>query len=85
MPGRCFLTYYFMAAYPGCDEAGMRRLRTFAERTLRVVPEQVQIFTPTPSTWASVMYHTGVDPFTGEPLFVERTIRGKVKQKKLLV
>lgn len=85
MPRRQFLTYYFMAAFPGCTEHEMDRLRAFAERKLGLVPEQVQIFTPTPSTYATAMYYTGVDPFTGEALFVEKNLRAKVKQKMVVV
>ncbi|MBE0644567.1 MAG: YgiQ family radical SAM protein [Bacteroidetes bacterium] len=79
-----FLTYYFIAAYPGSDESHMRTLQRFAASELQIAPEQVQIFTPTPGTWASVMYHTGRDPFTGEPLHVEKGLAGKRRQKDLL-
>lgn len=79
-----FLTYYFIAAYPGSEEGDMHALRRFAARDLGISPEQVQIFTPTPGTWASVMYHTGRDPFTGERLFVEKGLRGKRRQKEIL-
>lgn len=79
-----FLTYYFIAAYPGSEERHMRALQEFATRELRIAPEQVQIFTPTPGTWAGVMYHTGRDPFTGEPLFVERSLREKQRQKEIV-
>ena len=48
-------------------------------------PEQVQVFTPLPSTWSAVMYLTGEDPFTGEPIFVERNLRRKAAQKRILV
>ena len=85
MPRRSFLTYYFMAAFPGCTDHEMARLRAFAERTLGLVPEQVQIFTPTPSTYATAMYCTGIDPFTGEDLFVEKNLRAKAKQKAMVV
>ncbi len=79
-----FLSYYFIAAYPGCEERHMHALRGIAASSLEVKPEQVQVFTPTPSTWASVMYHTGMNPFTGKPLFVERGLKGKRAQKELL-
>ncbi|MDX9820489.1 MAG: YgiQ family radical SAM protein [Syntrophales bacterium] len=78
-----FLTYYLLAAHPGCTDDDMRRLAEFARRELRLRPEQIQIFTPTPSTWSAVMYWTGVDPFSGKKLFVERTVRGKQRQKDL--
>lgn len=79
-----FLTYYFIAAYPGAEEKHMRALQQFAAKELALSPEQVQIFTPTPGTWASVMYHTGMNPFTGEKLFVETSLRGRRAQKEIL-
>ena len=48
-----YLTYYLIAAHPGCNENDMQKLKGFAGRTLRINPEQVQIFTPTPSTYSS--------------------------------
>ena len=62
-----FLTYYIIAAHPGCTDGDMVALRQFASENLGVLPEQVQIFTPTPSTYSSVMYYTEKDPFSGEP------------------
>ncbi|HDS05414.1 MAG TPA: YgiQ family radical SAM protein, partial [Deltaproteobacteria bacterium] len=47
-----FLTYYFIAAHPGCGEEDMRELKSFAGRELKIKPEQVQIFTPLPSTYS---------------------------------
>jgi uncharacterized radical SAM protein YgiQ len=79
-----FLTYYVIAAHPGCTEGDMRRLREFAVEELGLLPEQVQVFTPTPSTYASLMYYTEMDPFTGERLFVEKGLRGKRRQKETL-
>jgi uncharacterized radical SAM protein YgiQ len=79
-----FLTYYLIAAHPGCTEEDMRALRSFASRKLKLLPEQVQVFTPTPSTYSTLMYYTGKDPFTGEPCFVEKTVRGRERQKAIL-
>ncbi len=76
-----FLTYYLIAAYPGCTQEDMFALKRFASEKLGVLPEQVQIFTPTPSTYASLMYYTEKDPFTGETLFVEKSLTGKMEQK----
>jgi radical SAM superfamily enzyme YgiQ (UPF0313 family) len=59
----------------------MRTLRAYAEDKLRLIPEQVQIFTPTPSTFSTLMYHTELDPFTNEPIFVEKNLRGRMAQK----
>ena len=47
-----FLTYYFIAAHPGCTEEDMRELKSFAGRELKTNPRQVQIFTPLPSTYS---------------------------------
>ena len=79
-----YLTYYLIAAYPGCSDAGMKRLKEFVTSKLHITPEQVQVFTPTPSTYASVMYYTEKDPFTGAPIFVEKTLNGKVSQKEII-
>jgi uncharacterized radical SAM protein YgiQ len=79
-----FLSYYLIAAYPGCTQADMQALKRFASQELGVLPEQVQVFTPTPSTYASVMYHTEKDPFTGESLFVEKNPAAKQRQKEVV-
>jgi uncharacterized radical SAM protein YgiQ len=80
-----FLTYYLIAAHPGCSEKDMKRMRAFISRELQVNPEQVQIFTPTPSTYSSLMYHTEIDPFAGQSLFVEKDPKGKQAQKDIVV
>ena len=79
-----FLTYYFLAAHPGCTEMDMKRLKSFVNKNLKLGPEQVQIFTPTPSTYSTLMYYTGLDPFTGEKIFVEKDPVCKKKQKDIL-
>ncbi|MFH0999133.1 MAG: YgiQ family radical SAM protein [Pseudomonadota bacterium] len=80
-----YLTYYFMAAHPGCTEAHMSRLKTFVSRRLHLIPEQIQVFTPTPSTISTLIYHTGVHPVSGAPVFCEKQVRKKEKQKQMLL
>jgi len=80
-----FLTYYMIAAHPGCTESDMKNLKTFASNKLEISPEQVQVFTPTPSTYSSLMYYTEMDPFTGEKIFVEKDIKKKKRQKEIVV
>ena len=80
-----FLTYYLIAAHPGCTPKDMAALRDFTRKELKVSPEQVQIFTPTPSTYSTLMYHTETNPFTGERLFVEKQGHGKERQKQAVV
>lgn len=80
-----FLTYYFIAAYPGCDIDKMIDLNRFIKKELKLNPEQVQVFTPTPSTYATLMYYTGMDPFTGNRIFVEKDKIQKQNQKNTVV
>jgi uncharacterized radical SAM protein YgiQ len=79
---KAYLTYYLLAAHPGCTQAHMHHLRTFALNTLHLLPEQVQIFTPTPSTFATLMYHTEKDPFTRSAIYVEKAVGKKQQQKE---
>ncbi|MDD9302771.1 MAG: YgiQ family radical SAM protein [Desulfobacter sp.] len=79
-----FLTYYLIAAHPGCTAEDMRLLKKFTREKLKTSPEQVQIFTPTPSTFSTLMYYTEKNPFTMDPLFVEKDPRAKEKQKQVI-
>ena len=80
-----FLTYYLIAAHPGCDRNDMLKLKEYASKELQLRPEQVQIFTPLPSTYSALMYYTGKNPFTGEKLFVEKDLLRKEDQKRIVV
>ncbi len=80
-----FLTYYLIAAHPGCTEDDMRELKRFTTEELKMNPEQAQVFTPTPGTWSSVMYYTEKDPVTRKRIFVEKEMRRKEKQKEIVV
>ena len=79
-----FLTYYLIAAHPGCEMKDMESLKKFVKHELKIIPEQIQIFTPTPSTYSTLMYYTEIDPFTGEKIFVEKDNRKKELQKKMI-
>ena len=80
-----FLTYYLIAAHPGCTENDMRELKRFTSEELKMNPEQAQVFTPTPGTWSSVMYYTEMDPVTRKKIFVEKEMRRKEKQKEIVI
>jgi uncharacterized radical SAM protein YgiQ len=80
-----FLTYYFIAAHPGCTEEDMHFLKSFASKELKTNPRQVQIFTPLPSTYSSLMYFTEIDPATGRKIFVEKKPEKKQRQKDIVV
>ncbi len=79
-----FLTYYMIAAHPGCTEKDMKDLKDFANKDLKLNPEQVQVFTPTPSTYSTLMYYTELDPWTLKPIFVEKDLNKKQKQKDIV-
>jgi len=80
-----FLTYYLIAAHPGCEEKDMHELKRFTTQELKMNPEQAQVFIPTPGTYSAVMYYTEMDPITRKKIFVEKDIKRKEKQKEIVV
>jgi radical SAM superfamily enzyme YgiQ (UPF0313 family) len=84
LPQKHYLTYYLMAAHPGCTLAAMQELQRYARHHLHLIPEQVQIFTPSPSTYSTLMYYLGSDPFSHTAIFVERSVKGKMDQKAIV-
>ena len=78
-----YLTYYFMAAHPGCTEDHMRELAAYCRGMLRIHPEQVQVFTPTPSSYSTAMYRTSKDR-RGRDVRVERSIQKRQRQKEIV-
>ena len=79
-----FLTYYLIAAHPGCEEKDMHELKRFTTHELKMNPEQAQVFTPTPGTYSAVMYYTEMDPVTRKKIFVEKDTHRKEKQKAIV-
>ncbi len=71
---------YFISSHPGCTERDMEALSRETTQ-LDFHLEQVQDFTPTPMTLSSVMFYTGIDPYTGEKVYVARTQEEKRRQK----
>jgi uncharacterized radical SAM protein YgiQ len=80
---RYFMTYYLMAAHPGCTMDHMARLKDFLKGGLKILPEQVQIFTPTPATLSTAMYYAETDT-DGCRIFCEKDPAGRQRQKDLL-
>lgn len=80
-----FLTYYLIAAHPGCEEKDMHELKRFTRDELKMNPEQAQVFTPTPGTYSAVMYYTEMDPLTRKKIFVEKDPIRKEKQKRIVI
>ena len=78
-----FLVPYLMSSHPGST---LKEAIALAEylRDLGYMPEQVQDFYPTPSTISTVMYYTGVDPFTMNPVYVCKNPHEKAMQRALI-
>jgi radical SAM superfamily enzyme YgiQ (UPF0313 family) len=74
-----------IAAHPGCNDNDMKKLKQFVSKQLKMRPEQIQVFTPTPSTYSTLMYWTEEDPFTQKTCFVEKNIDRKNRQKRTLL
>ena len=63
------------------DDAAL--LAAYTKR-IGLAPEQVQDFYPTPGTASTVMYYTGLDPFTGKAVYTATNYREKQLQRALL-
>lgn len=79
-----FISCYFIAAHPGESEKEAVNTHNFIEKYLNFSPEQVQIFTPTPSTWATCIYYTGLDE-CGNSIYVEKSVSKKEKYKEIIM
>lgn len=75
------LVPYFISSHPGCRLEDMAHLAA-ETRKLDMHLEQVQDFTPTPMTLASVMYYCGFDPYTGEKLTIAKHMEDKQAQNR---
>ncbi len=77
-----YLVPYLISGHPGCtlDDAIELALEIKANK---VMPEQVQDFYPTPGTVSTVMYYTGLNPFTLETVHIPSG-EEKVLQRALL-
>ena len=75
------LVPYLISSHPGCTEEDMYRL-TKEMKKLGFKLEQVQDFTPTPMTLATVMYYSGYDPYTMKTIYSAKTKQEKLTQKQ---
>lgn len=72
---------YFISSHPGCTKLEMQQLADETKK-MRYRPEQVQDFTPTPMTLSTTMFYTGIDPYTGQKVYVARTAEEKKEQNQ---
>ncbi|MDD5574230.1 MAG: YgiQ family radical SAM protein [Candidatus Omnitrophica bacterium] len=78
-----YLAQYFITAHPGCGPREARELAAYT-RKMGYTPEQIQDFIPLPMTRSSCMYYTGQDPDTGKPLYVARSRRERLEQRRMV-
>ncbi len=78
-----YVVPYLMSSHPGCTMQDAVALAEYL-RDCNHEPEQVQDFYPTPSTLATVMYDTGLDPRTMEPVYVPKNPHEKAMQRALM-
>jgi uncharacterized radical SAM protein YgiQ len=85
--GAGHLKCYFMVAHPGASDKEARELASYVrglEKAGERPVEGVQVFTPTPMTRSTSMYHTGQDPETGESVYIPRPYAEKKAQRRML-
>ena len=78
-----YLVPYLMSSHPGSTLKEAVELAEFL-RDLGYMPEQVQDFYPTPSTLSTCMYYTGIDPRTGQSVYVPKSPHEKAMQRALI-
>ena len=78
-----YLVPYLMSSHPGSTLDEAVELAEYC-RDLGFNPEQVQDFYPTPGSMSTVMYATGVDPRTLQPIYVPKNPHEKALQRALI-
>ncbi len=78
-----YVVPYFIASHPGSDLNSMIELALFLKKN-GYKPDQVQDFIPAPFDIATCMYHTGLDPMTGEEVCVATGLRDRKLQRALM-
>ncbi|NLZ48108.1 MAG: YgiQ family radical SAM protein [Clostridiales bacterium] len=78
-----FLVPYLMSSHPGSDLNAAIDLALYI-KDMGYTPEQVQDFYPTPGSLSTTMYYTGINPMTGEKVYVPKTQEEKDMQRALL-
>ena len=72
---------YFISSHPGCEMQDMANL-AIETKDMGFQLEQVQDFTPTPMTVSTVIYYSGVHPYTLEDIETVKDIQRKKDQNK---
>ena len=72
---------YFISSHPGSNVEAMADLAA-KTKALNFKLEQIQDFTPTPMTLATVIYYSGYHPYTLEKIYTAKTSEQKLAQRK---
>lgn len=72
---------YFISSHPGCEDEDMANLAV-ETKDMGFQLEQVQDFTPTPMTVATVIYYAGVHPYTLKPYNTVKDKEAKLNQRR---
>lgn len=70
---------YFISSHPGSEAEDMANLAA-ETKDMGFKLEQVQDFTPTPMTVATVIWYTGVHPYTLRPVYTAKSKKEKRQQ-----
>ncbi len=71
---------YFISSHPGSKEEDMAHLAV-QTHNMNFKLEQVQDFTPTPMTLATVIYYSGIHPYTLKEIYTARSKDEKQQQR----
>ena len=78
-----YLVPYLMSSHPGSTLKDAVELACYL-KSEGYAPEQVQDFYPTPGTASTVMFYTGLDPFTMKAVYTPTDYREKMLCRALL-
>lgn len=78
-----YIVPYFISSHPGSRLKDAIELAEYIKE-IGHIPEQVQDFYPTPGTLSTCMYYTGINPLTGEEVYVPKDNEERKMQRALL-
>lgn len=78
-----YIVPYFISSHPGSKLKDAIELAEYI-RDMGHTPEQVQDFYPTPGTLSTCMYYTGLNPLTGEEVYIPKSLEERKMQRALM-
>ncbi len=78
-----YVVPYLMSSHPGSTLKSAIALAQYLNKN-HLNPKQVQDFYPTPGSISTCMYYTGLDPITGDSVYVPKSYEEKQLQRALL-